>query len=175
MEHRNVEIKANCPDPGHVREVLRNLESDFKGVDHQIDTYFHCASGRLKLREGNIERALIHYRRSDQAGPKRSDVTMFEIQSSGELKTLLIRALGVLVVVEKKREIHFVGNVKIHLDEVEELGNFVEIEAIADEKTNSEAALRAQCETFMERLGVMPEHLIERSYSDMLLENAEGS
>ncbi|MFH0882876.1 MAG: class IV adenylate cyclase [bacterium] len=174
MEHLNVEIKARCPDPEYVRSVLRQLASDFKGIDRQVDTYFHCTNGRLKLREGNIEQALIHYRRSDRTGPKRSEVTMYDPHPSSELKVLLTRALGVLVVVDKKREIHFVGNVKIHVDEVERLGDFVEIEAIADEEMNTEEKLRAQCKSFMERLGVLPEHLLGRSYSDMLLEKAEA-
>ena len=169
MEHLNVEIKALCPDPDHVRSVLRELSSDFKGVDHQVDTYFNCSNGRLKLREGNIERALIHYQRSNTSGPKRSDVTIYPMESTSELKEVLIRSLGVLVIVDKKREIHFVKNVKIHVDEVEGLGSFVEIEAIADEATNTEEALRKQCELFMDRLSVQPEHLIDRSYSDLLI------
>jgi len=171
MEHLNVEIKATCPDPEAVRAVLRRLNSDFKGTDHQIDTYFNCTQGRLKLREGNIERALIHYLRGDQSGPKRSDVLLYDAHPSGELKTLLTRALGILTVVDKRRDIHFVGNVKIHIDSVEGLGSFVEIEAIADDEYSTEEALREQCEFFMEQLKVEPEHLLERSYSDIRIES----
>lgn len=171
MPHLNVEIKALCPDPDAVRAVLKANRSDFRDLDHQVDTYFHCAQGRLKLREGTIERNLIHYRRGDQAGPKRSEVSLYSVgEDSASLRELLTTALGVKVVVDKRREIHFVGNVKLHVDEVEGLGAFVEIEAIDEDGSIGEETLRRQCDEWIDKLGIRPEHLLERSYSDMLLE-----
>lgn len=76
MGHLNVEIKARCNDHEVIREYLKARDADFRGVDHQIDTYFHVPHGRLKLREGEIENFLIHYERSDQDGPKQSHVTL---------------------------------------------------------------------------------------------------
>jgi predicted adenylyl cyclase CyaB len=170
MGHLNIEIKARCADPARAREVLRAHASRFVGVDRQIDTYFKCRVGRLKLREGNIERALIHYLREEQAGPKRSEVILYQPGPGDELKQILERALGVLVVVDKRREIHFVENVKLHVDEVVGLGSFVEIEAIEDEAHRDPETLRAQCRYFMDALGVREADLVECSYSDLLLE-----
>ncbi|RMD68625.1 MAG: CYTH domain-containing protein [Bacteroidetes bacterium] len=166
----NVEIKARCARPEPIREVLRAAQADFRGRDHQIDTYFVVPHGRLKLREGNIENHLIYYQRADEAGPKRSEVYLYEPGNSAALHALLREALGVRVVVDKWREIWFVGNVKFHIDEVAALGSFVEIEAIDRDGSIGEDRLRQQCTEWMARLGIRDEDLIDRSYSDMLLE-----
>jgi adenylate cyclase, class 2 len=169
VTHLNVEIKARCSDLEPVRAALRRRRADYRGLDRQTDTYFRCPTGRLKLREGDIENALIHYARADQAGPKESVVTLCPIQRDALLRPVLEQALGVLVAVRKRREIWFVGNVKIHLDEVDELGSFVEIEAIDAGCSLGREHLQAQCEELMALLGVRREDLLERSYSDMLL------
>ncbi len=170
----NVEIKARCADHQAVRDVLKSLESRLVGLDRQIDTYFHVPVGRLKLREGTIENSLIHYQRADQSGPKTSDVLLYRVAPDPALKDVLSRALGVLVVVDKLREIHFVDNVKIHLDTVEGLGTFLEIEAIDADGSHSESALQAQCEAFMEHFFVSGDDLMQDSYSDMLLRLQAG-
>ena len=169
MSHLNVEIKARCADPEAVRAALRGRGADCRGVDRQTDTYFRCATGRLKLREGNIENALIHYARADQAGPKESHVTLCPIPPGAPLRPVLEEALGVLVTVRKRREIWFVGNVKIHVDEVDGLGSFVEVEAIDADDSRGRERLQSQCADCMALLAVRPEDLLERSYSDMLL------
>lgn len=174
MPHLNVEIKALCPDPDRVRAILKETGSDFRGTDHQVDTYFRVPKGRLKLRQGTIERALIQYNRPDQAGPKNSEVVLVrDVGDGSDLKLALTNALGLLVVVDKKREIHFVENVKLHVDEVAKLGSFVEIEAIDLDGNIGEERLRNQCNEWIERLGIQPDHLLEQSYSDMLL-SGEG-
>ena len=73
-----IEIKANCTDPTRIRQILEENNAELKGVDHQVDTYFKVAHGRLKLREGNIENHLIHYFRGNQAGPKKSEVLLYK-------------------------------------------------------------------------------------------------
>lgn len=171
--HLNVELKARCTDPGRVRRVLDGAGADFRGVDEQRDVYFHVAHGRLKLRRGTIERALVFYERADEAGIKPSHVTMARLERAGEaalddLEGTLAAALGVLTVVEKRREIRFVQNVKFHLDEVPGLGAFVEIEAIASKEARDEQSLRAQCDAWRERLGIAQDDLVADSYSDMI-------
>ena len=128
--HLNIEIKARCPNPAGIRSILQANKADFRGTDHQVDTYFNVPQGRLKLREGNIENALIHYKRSNQKGPKRSDVHLFKTSPETDLKAVLQAALDTKVVVDKNREIYFIQNVKFHIDTVVNLGSFVEIEAI---------------------------------------------
>jgi len=105
MDLINVEIKARCADPEQVRAVLRARNARAAGTDHQIDTYFRVPAGRLKLRQGNIENALIAYSRPNQSGPKTSDVALAPVTQGDELRAVLERALGVLVEVDKQREI----------------------------------------------------------------------
>ncbi|HSH55189.1 MAG TPA: class IV adenylate cyclase, partial [Candidatus Limnocylindrales bacterium] len=143
--------------------------ADFKGVDHQIDTYFNVPIGRLKLREGEIENFLIHYERSDQEGPKQSNVTLYTSQPGSTLKEALTKALGVLIVVDKKREIYFLENVKFHVDVVDGLGTFMEIEAIGQGGSIGIDKLEEQCKKYLNEMGVVDQDLISTSYSDLLL------
>lgn len=166
----NVEIKARTARPSNIRKILIGRGARFVGRDHQVDTYFYCAEGRLKLREGTIENALIFYRRADDNGPKRCDISLARLGADHDLKPLLSEALGVRVVVDKQREIYFIDNVKFHLDEVRGLGSFVEIEAIDESGDIGEAAVRRQCEDYMAMLGIAGIDLVPRSYSDLLLE-----
>jgi len=168
MSHLNVEIKARCSHTDAVRRVLKQRNAIFKGVDRQVDTYFGCSDGRLKLREGDIEYALIHYDREDAAGPKRATVTLYHPERNSALKELLTRALGVRAVVEKTREIYFIDNVKFHIDTVQGLGDFVEIEAIDAAGEIGEGALRRQCDVYMKLFGIRTDDLVACSYSDML-------
>lgn len=169
MSFINIEIKARCHDPGSIRQILKERNAIFKGEDHQIDTYFKCHTGRLKLREGNIENHLIHYYRADQSGPKKSIVTLYRSQPGSTLKEILTKSLGILVIVDKKREIYFIDNIKFHIDSVEKLGSFVEIEAIDHTGNLGEQQLRKQCEQYIRLFGIQPENLINWSYSDLLL------
>lgn len=169
MSHLNVEIKARCDDPGRVRSVLAERNADFRGTDHQVDTYFHCPTGRLKLRQGNIENSLIHYDRPEKPGPKQAAVTLYHPRPDPALKAVLTEALGVRVVVRKTREIYFIDNVKFHIDTVEGLGNFVEVEAIDTAGDIGPEKLLAQCREYMTLLGIKRRDLVSASYSDMLL------
>ncbi len=168
MSHLNVEIKARCDRLEQIRQILAQRGARFKGADRQIDTYFRCRRGRLKLREGRIENALIHYDRQDLPGPKDSVVTLTQARPDAALKEALARALGVLAVVEKTREIHLIGNVKFHLDSVEGLGSFVEIEAIGAGGVGRDG-LRAQVDEYLALFGIRPEDLVACSYSDLIL------
>lgn len=165
----NVEIKARSSQIKTVRRLLENQVARFVGVDHQIDTYFKVAHGRLKLRQGNIENALIHYSRSDQAGPKKSEVLLYQSPTTANLKEVLEAALDKLVVVDKSREIYFIDNVKFHLDKVEGLGTFVEIEAIDQDGSIGEEKLQEQCNYYLQLFQIPSSDLVPYSYSDLLL------
>ena len=164
----NIEIKARCPNPTKIKELLQAKQAVFKGIDHQIDTYFEVPNGRLKLREGTIENHLIHYHRTNQKGPKQSVVTLFKTQPDSTLKTILTDALGIKTVVDKHRAIYFIENVKFHIDSVEGLGDFVEIEAIDTDVSISLAQLQQQCEAYMALVEINENHLLTHSYSDMM-------
>jgi predicted adenylyl cyclase CyaB len=171
----NIEIKARCDNQDRIRAVLQEHHARFVGEDHQIDTYFNVSNGRLKLREGTIEHTLIHYDRPDQKGPKGSDVLLYEPRPEVGLKAVLSRALGVLVVVDKRREIYFIDNIKFHIDQVEKLGSFVEIEAIDEDGSIGADRLNAQCQNFLELFDLPLESLVAVSYSDLVSENQEDN
>ncbi|MEM1356559.1 MAG: class IV adenylate cyclase [Bacteroidota bacterium] len=170
MQKHLVEIKARTTRTVEQRALLQAKNAEFKGIDHQIDHYFNVPTGRLKLRSGNIEHSLIYYHRNNQAGPKDSSVALTLIESqelANSFANTLGKALGTWVKVDKLREIYFIDNVKFHLDEVAGLGHFIEIEAIGNSADERDRLL-AQCESYMEYLGVQPEELVENSYSDLL-------
>jgi len=166
----NIEIKAKSTNQDKIREILKSKNANFKGTDHQIDTYFKVNLGRLKLREGNIENNLIHYNRENKEGPKQSDIVLFKSAPDSTLKELLTKALGILVVVDKQREIYFVDNVKFHVDTVKDLGTFVEIEAIDENESIGKEKLLEQCQFYLDLFQISKEDLISVSYSDLLLE-----
>lgn len=170
MKHLNIEIKARCADQKKIRDILTAHKADFKGTDHQVDTYFKVNRGRLKLREGNIENSLIFYERENKEGPKQSNVNLFRSEPGSSLKEILISALGILVVIDKKREIYFIDNVKFHIDTVENLGTFVEIEAIDSDGTIGKEKLLEQCNEYLRLFGIEQGALVSVSYSDMLLQ-----
>lgn len=168
--HLNVEIKARTHRHTDIRNILLARQADFKGIDHQIDTYYAVPMGRLKLRQGRIENSLIYYRRSDQSGPKTSEVHLYPVADGAALHALLEAALPPRVVVDKQREIYFIDNVKFHLDTVQSLGTFVEIEAIDEFGTLGEDYVHQQCKHYIDLFGIQPDDLLTHSYSDMLEE-----
>ncbi len=175
MAHINIEIKARCDAPQSIRTILEDCSAEFKGTDHQIDTYFKVSRGRLKLRQGNIENSLIFYDRPDTAGPKRADVALYRTDGPGgaQLHDVLAAAVDTRIVVDKQREIYFIDNVKFHIDTVKGLGNFVEIEAIDETGHLGIEKLRQQCDYYIALLNIRPEDLINTSYSDLLLRHSE--
>lgn len=170
MNHNNIEIKARCADASFIRNYLQQHNADFKGADFQTDTYFNVNNGRLKLRQGNIENSLIFYNRENKAGPKLSEVTLYPVPANSELlKKALIQANGIKVEVKKQREIYFIENVKFHIDEVERLGSFVEIEAIDVDGSKGIDFIKQQCDFYVGELQIKEEDLLTMSYSDMLI------
>lgn len=167
--HINFEFKARHNDIGAAETVLQQHHPRFAGEDHQIDTYFHVSNGRLKLREGTIEQALIFYQRPDVAGAKQSDVILYQHQSGTTLKAALTQSLGIKAVVDKRRRIYFIDNVKFHFDTVEGLGTFVEVEAIDKDGSIGLDRLKEQCRFYRELLRIKDEDFIALSYSDLLL------
>lgn len=166
--HINYEFKAKCNNAAELELKLKQLGPLFIGTDHQIDTYFNVQNGRLKLREGTIENSLIHYHRTNEAGAKQSDVTLYQHQPGKSLKELLTKALGVKVVVDKKRKIYFIDNVKFHFDDVSELGSFIEVEAIDKDGAVGMERLKEQCRFYINLFEITSDQFIAESYSDLL-------
>jgi adenylate cyclase, class 2 len=168
MKLLNFEFKARLKDSAHVRAMLKKARARFLGTDRQIDTYFHVPAGRLKIREGRIENSLIHYQRTNSAHARRSHVELMLFPRRNSVRAILSGALGVLAVVDKRREIYFVGNVKIHLDRVRGLGTFLEVEAMT--RSGDMEKVRAQAVKFQKLFAIAPEDIVPQSYSDLVLE-----
>jgi len=165
----NLEIKARCADLASARAVAERLATDHPGVDEQVDTYFATRAGRLKLRESSLSGGqLIPYLRPDQPGPKRSDYQILPVADAPQLRRTLGEILGVHRVVRKRREIFLVDNVRIHLDEVEGLGTFLELEAVFDGSPAAEAEQQRKVDALMRELGVSPPDLVDTSYEGLL-------
>ena len=168
MSFINREFKAVCADPDRIRALLAERNAEYVGRDHQVDTYFHVPYGRLKLREGSIEHSLIHYHREDRAGIKTSHVSLYRPDPDPALKEILTAALGVRIVVDKQRDIYYEDNVKIHVDHVEGLGSFLEVEAIQRSTEHTEETLQQQCDMYASLFDVQEEEYISVSYADLV-------
>ena len=169
MNILNFEFKARANNLAELEEKLLSLNPKFIGEDHQIDTYFNVSSGRLKLREGDIENSLIHYERENTADAKSSKILLYQHQPSQSLKDILIKTLGVKVVVDKLRKIYFIENVKFHFDTLADLGTFVEVEAIDKDGSIGIEELQKQCRKYAEFFGIKDTDYVSESYADLIL------
>ena len=168
----NVEVKVRCADLAAARSAALRLGAMPYADERQVDTYFATRAGRLKLRE--IEAAsgargeLIPYLRPDVAGARRSDYRVIPLPDAAGTRALLEQLLGVHRVVRKRREVLLWRNVRIHLDRVDGLGTFLELEAVFDGSADSEREQRAACAWLLGELGLAAEPFIPGSYETLL-------
>jgi adenylate cyclase class IV len=167
----NIEIKARARDFSTLKQRAEQLSGSPAQTILQTDTFFVTDTGRLKLRELGPEAAqLIYYERADEGGPKRSDYHLFETGDPAQLKSVLSRALGVRGTVKKVRTLYLVGQTRVHLDDVEDLGQFLELEVVLrPDQTEEEGRLIA--ERLTAELGVEARDLLEGAYIDLLEKN----
>ena len=167
----NIEIKARVHNLEDLRSRAQALSDTPVQVIPQEDTFFQVPKGRLKLRQLRPDLAqLVYYERPDREGPKSSNYFIYETHNPADLKTALSLALGVRGVVRKTRYLLLVGQTRIHLDDVEGLGHFMELEVVLQEgQTESEG--QSIAEDLMNRLGIRKEDLIDGAYMDLLEEN----
>ncbi|MFH1754099.1 MAG: class IV adenylate cyclase [Candidatus Latescibacterota bacterium] len=168
---RNVEIKARCGDPARCRKLAERFSDKGPEILQQVDTFFYCNEGRLKLREfedGTGE--LIHYLRDAGTAPTESRYIITPIAKPDLLKESLSRALGVRASVRKRREVYFSGRTRIHIDEVEALGTFVELEVVLIDG-ELQASGMDDAYQLMKALEIQKDDLVDASYVDLLEEN----
>ncbi len=165
----NIEIKAVYPNLEKAREVCRELNAHFLGLDRQIDTYFKVPHGRFKLRESTLSGAyLIPYLRPNQQGPKKSDYARIPVESAEHTKELLTQILGVDLVVKKSREIYLIENVRVHLDDVDGVGRFFEFEAVYEQDTEAQHAIEElKVQKLMKKFAISEESLQQNSYQQI--------
>ena len=164
----NIEIKARVDDFAEIRRRAESLSDTPVDVILQEDTFFYTEKGRLKLRvlrAGSSQ--LIYYTRPDQEGPKRSDYHIYETPDPENLKHVLELAYGIRGLVKKTRYLYLIGQTRVHLDDVDGLGQFMELEVVmADGQSDTEG--QAIAEDLMSRLGVERGDLLEGAYMDLL-------
>jgi len=164
----NVEIKARCPDLAAMARAAAAAGAVMESTFDQVDTYFNVSTGRLKLRQidGNGQE-LIYYRRPDDSSPKLSRYDRIPVAPGQKLDFVLEQALGIKTVVRKRRQLWRLDNLRIHLDEVEGLGTFVELE-VQVISGRDVAGCRAQAASLMNALGIRPTDLLAGSYADLM-------
>jgi predicted adenylyl cyclase CyaB len=163
----NVEIKARARDYEAIRKKMAGMTDAPPVHLDQEDTFFNAPSGRLKLRIANGQGELITYERPDTPGPKHADYFVYPVVNADGLKRILTRSLGVRGAITKQRLLFLKGTTRLHLDRVERLGDFVEIEIVID-NTESVEAGRGEAEALMAELGIDTGDLIETAYIDLL-------
>lgn len=165
---RNIEIKARLADLDSARTTALELGASPHAVEEQADRYYTVdGARRVKLRTVASGRAeIIEYRRSELAGVRASDYTVTPVRDAAAGFCLVPKGTP-LVVVRKRREVLLWENVRIHLDEVDRLGTFVELEAVVDDR-HDDAACRAQVATLLAALGLTDADLIRASYAELL-------
>jgi predicted adenylyl cyclase CyaB len=170
----NIEIKARVDDIDGIRRLAEGLSDGPVELIPQEDIFFHTAQGRLKLRIFSPDSGqLIYYERSDQAGPKRSDYHITDTSEPGRLREILAMALETRGVVRKQRWLYWSGNTRIHVDEVEGLGSFMELEVMLQEGQDAAEGEVIAAE-LMAELGISNGDLVESAYID-LLENRSAA
>ena len=165
---RNIEIKARVDDLAAIGAVAAALADRGPFEIVQDDTFFRCDRGRLKLRsfpDGTGE--LIFYRRADQRGPKESFYVRVPTSAPDALRDTLALAHGEAGRVRKHRTLFVVGRTRVHLDSVEGLGSFVELEVVMDDGDEAAAAIQ-EAHDLMGRLGIAPSQLVVGAYVDMM-------
>ncbi|MFQ5584190.1 MAG: class IV adenylate cyclase [Calditrichia bacterium] len=166
----NIEIKASVNNFEEKKRLAEALSDTPCRIIEQEDVFFGSQSGRLKLRlfsDGTGE--LIFYERSDQSGAKQSDYLIYPVNNLPVLRALLSRALGVKIVVKKKRFLYLTGQTRIHLDVVEGLGNFIELEVVMKPLQDT-AEGYAIARELMQKLQIEESELVAKSYADLLTE-----
>lgn len=165
---QNIEIKAKYPELHKARDIAKQIGAIFEGRQVQIDTYFAVEHGRLKLRESSrYGDQLIFYRRPDRTAPKMSNYTIFPISAAGDLKDMLRAALGIRQIVEKERDVFLYDEVRIHLDNVKNLGSFIEFEGVLASPDDA-SGTQTKVEWLMQQFRITPSDLLAHSYSDLL-------
>jgi len=170
----NIEVKAYARDFVEINSRAERLSDTPVQIISQEDIFFNVEAGRLKLRILAPDRAqLIYYTRPDQEGPKRSDYHISYSSDPENLRHVLELAYGVRGVVRKTRYLYLVGQTRVHLDDVEGLGQFMELEVVLEERQSNTEGQRI-AEDLMSAIGVERADLIDGAYMD-LIEKPSGS
>ena len=172
---RNIEIKARIANINALAALAGQIADQGPFEIPQDDTFFRCSSGRLKLRQfSDSAGELIYYRRPDHRGPKESYYLLSPTSAPESLRESLSLAYGQIGRVKKHRTLFLAGRTRIHLDRVEHLGDFLELEVVLAENEASTDGV-GEANGLIEKLGIEPNQLIEEAYIDLLARSAPPS
>jgi predicted adenylyl cyclase CyaB len=163
----NIEIKAWARNFDDIKFRAEKLSDTLVQVIAQEDTFFHTPQGRLKLRVLTDHAQLIYYTRPDQESPKRSDYHLTLSSDPDNLKRVLALAYGIRGAVKKTRYLYLVGQTRVHLDDVQGLGQFIELEVVLQEG-QSDVEGQKIAQELMRDLGVETADLVDTAYIDLL-------
>ncbi len=165
---RNVEIKARISNLELLTDRVRSISDRAPEIIDQEDTFFFCPEGRLKLRKFSDSKGeLIYYERPDSDDPTECQYLLSSTSEPEIVSQILSRALGIRGVVLKRRTLYIIGQTRIHLDDVEELGNFVELEVVLQPDQGTADGIRI-AEDLIKQLGIAKGHLVDSAYIDLL-------
>lgn len=170
---RNVEIKASVASLPRLLKLVQGLSDKEGTVLVQKDIFYNCPNGRLKLRSIKVNEKsrseLIFYQRPDHSGPKVSNFSTTPVTDADAMDWVLGSSLGRRGVVAKTRQLFMVGQTRVHVDQVKDLGDFMELEVVLDDSQTPEDGA-AIARDLMEKLEVKEGNLITKAYMDLLLE-----
>jgi len=170
---RNIEIKARARDIEKQVRIAETISNSGPELILQEDTFFNVPAGRLKLRVfADRTGELIQYDRTDSRGPSESNYLLYPTDKPEVLGELLANTLGIMGIVRKKRRVYLCGKTRIHIDQVEGLGRFIELEVVLEEDQPAGDGVTI-AEQVMEELEITDNDLIDRAYIDLIIDTSE--
>jgi len=169
---KNVEIKARITDYDKVKRLVEDLCHTPIYTEQQKDTFFNSSKGRLKLRESAGESAIIYYDRPNSYEPKQSDIAISFTENPDSLKSVLSKSNGIRGIINKKRILYKYGQTRIHLDDVEGLGNFIELEVVLEHNQTSKDG-ETIAYNLMNKFDIQKTDLIDIAYIDLIETNQQ--
>lgn len=171
---KNIEIKAYLSNLNSAIAIAKMLSGAEPEVLHQEDTFFNCANGRLKLRKfSEASGELIFYQRPNSTGPKLSEYAITVTNEPDKLLLVLTKAHGIYGKVSKTRQLFRVGRTRVHIDDVQQLGHFLELEVVLTKGEDLKAA-KAEAIDLLAQLGISQSQTIDGAYVDLIHQQAQN-
>ncbi len=164
MNYKDFTLKAKLNDLEDVEKRLLKMNSKYVGLDKQVDNYFETTTGKLKLRQGNIEKLITHYERIVEEDIEKTIVYRYEKNPSEDQINELRGTFRHLGTICKERKIYTVENIKIHLDKLPNGESFIEIEAIDRTSRYTDEELKSQCFNIKSKLGIRDIEMVRTGY-----------
>jgi predicted adenylyl cyclase CyaB len=165
---KNIEIKAKIVSLDKILSIVEEISDSIPELLVQEDTFFNSPKGRLKIRIfEDTTGELIYYKRLNVCGPKRSRYQIFQLADPNPAKRWFSEMFGIKGVVRKRRTLYKIGNTRIHLDRVDSLGDFIELEVVFGDNDTIETG-KDIVDNLMRKLNIYSKNLISGAYIDLI-------